>query len=703
MPRSLGPARRLIPLFVAACCAPVRAEQFTWTGLSTTSSNWTDAANWSPGRAPPNNGTADLVFHMTPRLDPTHGAWSVHRLVFDSTSGSIDVQSNGPLTFANDPAHQFYPQPVLANDSDRPNAVRGNIVLPLGASLQARAGRGPLTLGNVTGSRLNGGGGTRGGRLLLNSYTDGLVFMLDNAATSAADRGLYLTAIDDYVDNAPDPVDGPTYQAHLTIVPADANYAGTGSSIDVTNLFENVRLRFKPEGADRNSVGFAPTRIGLLYVYGDERAAGVARAGAAAPRVVFNGLTQNGTINTWGNVTVTGGDDALYTVDGLSGGIVRVQGTATFGSAHTDASRTLRFTNRIEVVPAPNPAAVVFDPTLGATGDVTNRRTEYTGTVTLRPLSNQLASLVFRSSAHVTNGPAMTFDGTIDGSGIVRLEEGSADIAFTPATRIVVGAFDDPGDLRFEGTGPNLAHFATPARLSAINGSGSVEFRRTDNQPYDYAGNVWPVPLVNLKVTDSNPTGLDARLNAAGGTSFTGGVTLEAGSTFDVAGNRLRAVGGLGTLIGPATYGFVNPGLDFQVGTLTITGDTASLDTLSIRTRFSDGPQAYGRLHATGDLSLVNAEGAPTRLSAFPEGEYLQQLTIVSLDAGATLTGQFEGLPDGAHIRSLFGTAEFIIHYNVDGGDGSANDIVLTVVPEPATPALLLGATALLLRPRKRQ
>jgi hypothetical protein len=703
---------RRIALFVAAVlisiflwAAPARAQNgtWTWTGASTTSQSWADDNNWSPANRPPNDGTANLVFNgNSTHFNPTHRAWSIHSLVFAASpaAGPYDILGDGPLTFARDPANQFYPQPLIANDSSKPNAVRGDFVIPADVQLQARVPNGTLTLGNATGSRLNGGGGSRGGTLVLNSSVDRLVFMLDNAATSAADRGLHLAATAAYTQDF-EPADQPVYQPHLTIVAADANYTGTGSSIDVTNLAGNIQLKFQPDGANRNSVGFAPTQGGVT-VHGDERAAGVARAGAEAPRVVFNGLTQGG-LATFGNVTLTGGgDDPLYAVDGFVGSAVRVTGTTTFGSAHPDATRTLRIGEDIEVIPFPAASSAVFDPTLGASGDVTNRKTEYAGTVTLRGDFNEPASLVFRSSAHVTSGPTMTFDGVIAGGGIVRLEDGSADIAFSPTTRITPGRNGAAGALRFEGTGPNLANFATPQRLRSITGRGTVEFRRTDNQPFDLAGNVWSDPAVWLKVTDSNPTGLDARLNAAGGTNFAGRVELDRGATIDVAGNRIAGADGFGTLVGPAAYGNLTPGVAGDAGTLTITGDSTGLASLFIRTSLDRGPQAYGQLHATDDLTLVSADGAATRLSTTSPGggTFGQQLTIVSLDAGATLTGQFDGLPDGATIKS-FQSYDYIIHYNVDGGDGSANDVTLTLVPEPgACLCLAVGALGLLRRRR---
>ena len=134
----------------AGWCSSALAADAVWTGLSTTSSEWSDPANWGT-LPPPNNGTADIIFQASsPRLDPTHGPWSVHSLTFRNTLASYDVRSTGPLTFARDLAHQFAPQPVVANDgSTRPAAVRGNFVLPADAVLQARAVNSTLTLGDA--------------------------------------------------------------------------------------------------------------------------------------------------------------------------------------------------------------------------------------------------------------------------------------------------------------------------------------------------------------------------------------------------------------------------------------------------------------------------------------------------------------------------------------------------------------------------
>jgi hypothetical protein len=712
---------RRIALFVAAVViwtfvwsAPARAQNGTWfwTGNSATSSDWSDPANWEGG-VPPNDGTAWVVFRGTPpRLTPTHGPYAIHFLTFypgsdtggtGPAAGPFEILATGPLTFRRDPAQQFSPEPLIANDSSKPNTLRGDFIVWPDATLTIRANQfgGPpgepsnaLVLGNTTGSRINGGAAGRGGGLALDSTA--LTFMLDNAATSPADRGMYLRSA------ANDPSVGSLANARINVVAADPNYTGTGASIDVSEFRDAaIILKFQDAGADGNSVGLAPTNLvnTAFVIRGDERAAGIARTGARAPRLVLNGITAGG-FSTHGNVTISGNGNAA--LEGLTG--IRVEeGTATLGSADPDPSKTFRVQGPTSA--AGPTATVVFDPTLGATGDVTSRKLEIAGGLSV--LVD--ATAVFRSSAHVTSGPAISFDGTINGTGTVKLElgGGTGGIAFSPATQVMVGTQFGPGALRFEGPRQSLDNLFTPERLSAVTGSGTLEIAATDNQPFDLRGGAWSNPQLALKVTDSNPTGLDARLNAAGGTRFAGGVLLERGSTFDVAGNRLGSSGagviqGVGTLIGPAAYdGQIIPGPASQGG-ITLTGDSTGLSWLLIRTNLDQGPLEYGQLHATDDLALLSADGVPTRLNATSPGggTFNQQLTIVSLDAGATLTGQFEGLPDGARIHS-FNAYDYIIHYNVDGGDGSANDVTLTLVPEPASLALLaLAATALLTRRR---
>jgi len=82
--------------------------------------------------------------------------------------------------------------------------------------------------------------------------------------------------------------------------------------------------------------------------------------------------------------------------------------------------------------------------------------------------------------------------------------------------------------------------------------------------------------------------------------------------------------------------------------------------------------------------------------------QLLDGMSFEILNVGGTLTGEYDGLPDGALVGTFSGTDLFI---NYAGGDG--NDVTLysqaggSTVPEPA--AILLALFGLTLLPRRRR
>jgi hypothetical protein len=147
-------------------------------------------------------------------------------------------------------------------------------------------------------------------------------------------------------------------------------------------------------------------------------------------------------------------------------------------------------------------------------------------------------------------------------------------------------------------------------------------------------------------------------------------------------------------------------------GTLNTAGAITLTDAATLHVRFGN---LYGNtgLHATGNV-LLEPAGTPGPQSgpglevvadpSFALARLGQSFPIVSVDAGFTLTGQFQGMPEGFLIVDpLSPHSGFTIHYNVDGGDGSANDVVLRAVPEPGAMGLVvMSLVGTLLRRRRR-
>ena len=71
------------------------AASFTWDGGAVLGPEWSRDNTWSGNNAPPSNGTADLFFAGSNRLDATaDAAWNIRALTFNSGAGQFDVQGS---------------------------------------------------------------------------------------------------------------------------------------------------------------------------------------------------------------------------------------------------------------------------------------------------------------------------------------------------------------------------------------------------------------------------------------------------------------------------------------------------------------------------------------------------------------------------------------------------------------------------------
>ncbi len=79
--------------------ASLKAASFTWDGGAFLADNdWSNAGNWSPNGSPPSDGTADLLFAGSTRLNAeADAAWSIASLTFAGNAGAFTIQGS-PLT-----------------------------------------------------------------------------------------------------------------------------------------------------------------------------------------------------------------------------------------------------------------------------------------------------------------------------------------------------------------------------------------------------------------------------------------------------------------------------------------------------------------------------------------------------------------------------------------------------------------------------
>src|SRR5688572_30110574 len=123
------------------------AATFTWDGGHTSSSDWTQSANWNGNIAPPSDNSADIHFGGVNRLTPNVNiAQSILSITFDNTAGQFSITGTENLTIG------------AGGISNRDNTVQTiNAPLVLGAAQTWTSGV-EFSSGNlVIGSALNTG------------------------------------------------------------------------------------------------------------------------------------------------------------------------------------------------------------------------------------------------------------------------------------------------------------------------------------------------------------------------------------------------------------------------------------------------------------------------------------------------------------------------------------------------------------------
>ena len=98
-------------------------------------------------------------------------------------------------------------------------------------------------------------------------------------------------------------------------------------------------------------------------------------------------------------------------------------------------------------------------------------------------------------------------------------------------------------------------------------------------------------------------------------------------------------------------------------------------------------------LDVTGDVELAGT----LEVYLIDSFELLAGMSFDILKVGGTLTGQYDGLPDGGKVGSFSGTNLYISYA---GGNGNDVRLYSRPVPEPA--AILLALFGLALLPRRR-
>jgi fibronectin-binding autotransporter adhesin len=270
----------------------------------------------------------------------------------------------------------------------------------------------------------------------------------------------------------------------------------------------------------------------------------------------------------------------------------------------------------------------------------------------------------------------------------------------------VLNLSSNSGGAVIDQSGSGLLKF-TSALTATGAGSKSLTLRGSTSGTGEIAGAIVNNSATNRTSLVKDGTGT---WTLSGANSYTGATTVNSG-TLRVNGSITSSVtvfgpgpfGGVGgTLAGSGTTGAVTVNVGGTLspgnspGILNVQGNLslAMGATYLVDLNGNAVGTGYDQTNVTGSLALGNAT-LSLALGFSPANG--SQFVIINNDGTDPASGTFNNLGEGSTINA--GGQTFVISYA--GGDG--NDVVLTAVPEPATWALLLSASAVFAVSRKRR
>lgn len=282
----------LLSLVMAWAVSAAHAAVFTWDGGGGDNSLST-AANWSPDGAPPNDGTAALVFSGATRPTPNvNGNWSVLSVAFGSGASAFSI-GGGQLTIGSG---------GVTNGSTNAEDINNSIVLGAAQSWSASAGN--LIFGSTIntggfGLTIVGGHGTTINAAFTNSgsvhvtagSTTNLNGSFSNSGSLLVDSGASVTVSQAYA--AAGSITNNGFIGFGGDYTGTTAVAGTGST-----LFNGILSTGAGSTASLNFPGSASINNEVLM-----RLAGHTRGSQYDAMIVSKNLTTNGVLQ----VTLSGG------------------------------------------------------------------------------------------------------------------------------------------------------------------------------------------------------------------------------------------------------------------------------------------------------------------------------------------------------------------------------------------------------------
>lgn len=351
---------------------------------------------------------------------------------------------------------------------------------------------------------------------------------------------------------------------------------------------------------------------------------------------------------------------------------------------------------------APGAVAVQAGGTLAITGAVSGSSgiAKTGGGLALLNAANSYLGVTAISAGTLAIGNSSALGSTANGNGTDVASGATLEVRGTINTsepiRIVGNGVGGVGSL-FNGTGNNVVQSVTMTGSSSI-GTAAGTFLLIPSTLAQSGG--------AARMTKVGTGTLDVLATASytGGTAVTSGTLAVEGTvsgTIDVAAgaNVSGAGGNLGNVTsvgGTVTAGFATSPFTSDATSVTLDADSTFQAQIN-GTAAGNGSTGHSRLIVAQGVTLAGAKLALTMSGYTPAvGD---ALTIVQ--TGTTLTGTFQGLPEGAYVTAPGGAGRtFRISYQGDDG----NDIVLTSVadstttlsstPNPSTPGASVTLSA---------
>lgn len=530
-------------LVVVAALAGVEdaKAQSTWTGAGATT-NWSDAANWSPAGAPASASTTQVIFGAGGTASSMVDApWTIGEIYLDGVARTL---SGSPLTFDSSGTPLFtmmtaghsIANALLFNQTTGFVIPGGGLALPGGTG-----GSGGLTL-------LSGGPLTLSGPTVHSGLTYVGPVLTLNIGDGVAGPGIFFGLLVDGTVrfNAPG---GVSLQAPVTglgqVVVQGGTVAGFGGPLThqgTTTIQAGGTL-----GATVNSAGRMTIQAGGTFDTGDSS---------------VGSLDGAGHLNLNGGTFTTGGDGTSTTFDGQLAGPGTFEkagaGTMTLAITGIHSGTTVVNGGTLRVGDAITGPGVIGDIVTNATmelappGGMTTNGT-VTGTGGMVVVANTVAAL-FGPWSHA--GPteirsSATLLGSLTGTSVLTIQPGG-----TLQTGLVnAGALTGGGFLQMNGPGP-VATVGSDNTSTSFSGGGAA-----------FGGN-----------GNFTKVGTGTLVLGLGGGVHTGTTTVD-GGTLRI-GDGVFAPGLVFDLVTNAALEFQVPGAIQTRGSLTGTGTLTVLSGL---------------------------------------------------------------------------------------------------------------------------